>query len=73
MLDYYHAIKTVERIYEGERIFDYNAMGKRILEVIKELPGSPDPVFQWLSDDDKSKAKQHFISIDSVPGPLPMF
>lgn len=69
----------IESSKNGNRIFNYNAMGNKILDVIGNLTtgwifnGSRDPLFTWLSTDEKLEAKKHLIPIESVPGPLPMF
>lgn len=71
LCEYYDEITRVERIKEGDRIFDYNAMAEKILDVIGLLSnGSRDPLFTWLSNEEKSEAKKHLISIKSIPGPL---
>lgn len=57
-------------IKEGDRRFNYDAMGKKIHDIIEKLSGgSRDLLFTWLSEDEKSEAKKNFISIENVPGP----
>lgn len=59
----------VANIRNGEIIFDYNAMGNKILDTIEEVTdGCRYPLFNWLSDTEKSEAIKHFNSIESVPG-----
>lgn len=62
--DYYNEVMRLDMMKEGDKRFNYNAMGNKILDIIEELTGSRDPLFTWLSNEEKS----HFILIESVPG-----
>lgn len=64
ILYFYDEITKIANIKNGEneQAFDYNAMGHRILDAIKELSSeSRDPIFTWLSHKDKAEPKMNLI------------
>lgn len=65
-------VTSLDDLEEDKRIFDYNAMGARILEIIEMLTGSCDPFFTWISEPEKEEAKENFILMGNVPGPSPI-
>lgn len=65
-------VKNLLGVKEDKRIFKYNAMGNKILNVIQELTYSRYPFFTWLSPDEITEGENNFIPIESVSGPTPI-
>lgn len=65
-------VTSIKDVQEDKRIFDYDAMGKKIQNLITNQTGSPVPLFTWLSDKEKEEGVWKFLPIESIDGPKPI-